>query len=244
VRFGRGVAFVFEESLAFVEKAWLLALLLSVPSFILGLSDLVTPGAAVQERLIAFQAASSAANVLTIYWVIRFQALKHNLAEAIRINRASAKTFAPFALFMWLFGFSAGVLLMQGAQAVLALALIPGLILLAALALWIVTAPSGATVIGPLRSARIMTPHLLWSGAFLLVIQAIIAIADHLLANAINALNDAAGSMLPLMIALMTIKNAVMGLAYNTAFGTAIFVIAHRAGMRVDSQPGLAAIFE
>lgn len=244
MRLGQSLVFVLNETVAFFRRAWWLAIVTALPDLTyLAMSRFPMPWGASANIWIV-----SALMALTIvaltYWVVRFIALEHNVSAAIEVNRHSARTFVPYALtalvWIWL---SMSLASTTGGPAGLVLRLAPELLIF--VAPWAMTAPSGSTVIGPIRSVKLVAPHLGLAIGLLFVVMLINA----LLAYAIILLgwswaSRAPSSFMSNLSVMSTIAQAVVEVIFNVTFVAATYALALRTGVKVNEAAGLSAVFE
>lgn len=239
MRFGNAVAFAYRESWAFVRRGWWLALVPPLPFLAYVLSVNTMPQ--IQTEPAWWWLANGLGAVLQAalaYPVIRFIALRHDFAAAIAVNPDSARTFAPYLAAMSVLNITlmsisnhTGPWTWVGMMAL-------GLVVSVLLSAWSVTAPSGATVMGPIRSIRLVGPHLPW--ALIFQILALLPVV----------LLQGAGLVLVLRLSpALVIQGWPVADALLTAYANllelvALFVIAHRAGVRVSEDRRLAAVFD
>ena len=243
MRFGSGLAFVYDETWAFIRRAWWLALIPSLPlAGFLVLADLGSPK--VWERASFWCAVGLAAVLQAVlpYCLMRFIVLRHDLAAAVSVNRASARTYGPYlAAMVALDLFARGGTALG--QPLAAIAIIAWLFLYPSLSLWSVTAPSGSTVIGPIRSVRMVLPHLLWAFAFLICVLVPLGLLQTVSNLALDRLLGSPGenSSYPVVVA---VSDILFHAASDLLAIAAQFVVAHKAGMRVSEDRSLAAVFD
>ena len=235
---------MFRESWAFFRAGWWLALLPPLPTAVYSIAadrlppDWVDVGEWVSLGLgAALQAALP-------YCVLRFIALEHDLAAAVSVNRASVRTFAPYfgatlaltLASLVLTTFSADLLVLA------ALALFNATVLLL-LSAWAVTAPSGSTLLGPLRSAGLVLPHVVWALGLCSVAALPVALLQ------VAAISVGAVIVSPLVeqssygVATATVEMLFGGIA-DLIFIVIMFLIADRAGVRIGPDRTLAGEFE
>lgn len=92
---GKALVFVFDETTAFLGRAWWLGLVLSVPIATRYLTGLVETPWSADASLLIVGALNALAFVALLYWVPRFIALKHDVSHAVRVNAASARPSLP-----------------------------------------------------------------------------------------------------------------------------------------------------
>lgn len=238
MRFGRSLVFVYEESWAFILRGWWLVILLSLASAAPALAEAIIPQGWDGATLWSALGLAAVLRAALAYVVMRFIALGHDFAAAVSVNGASARTFAPYLVAMSLFNVlttGAGYYADTGTSLAIAILV---LFVLPLLSPWSVTAPSGSTVIGPIRSIRLVLPHIFWAAAFtfvavipLLLVQ---TAADALLFLSYGALENYAP---PIADALVWTVGDLITLA-------ALFVVARRAGVRIGADRTLASVFD
>jgi hypothetical protein len=165
MHFGRGLAFVFDESGAFLRKAWWLAILAGLP---FALSEMVrwgdvAPG--IQPYLIA-DLSSVLLDTYLFLVVVRFVAGRQPFGSATAVDAATLRRFGPYALFSIVVGAAQYYVYLvdESARAywlITAVAVALG----ALLAPWAVASALGMVRHGPRRSIRMAAPHFLWSVA-------------------------------------------------------------------------------
>lgn len=245
MRFGRGLVFVFDESWAFIRRAWWLAIVPTFPWLAYELFADLLPSTYLDPAYWSAAVLSAIVYTAATYWVMRFIALEHDLAAALTIDRNSARTFAPYfavvtavgiVLEAWAYFYSSDwVLIAQG---------VIWLILVSLVAPWTVTAPSGSTVIGPLRSAVLVTPSLPWAIALLIILLIPISLVSWAALEAVFALAELSVRGTSLNEKISAVAQALIEAYSNVVLLVALFVIAHRAGVRVNPTRQLAAVFD
>jgi hypothetical protein len=243
MRFGSGLIFVYDETWEFIRRAWWVALMPSAPlvAAFFVLSDAPSQPLWQTAAFWCVLALTAVLQAALPYCVIRFLALKHDLAGALSVNRASARTYAPYLAALTAFNLVGLIGASYGRSFTVAFAL-ASLALFPLLSLWTVTAPSGATVIGPLRSARTALPHLPWALAFLITafvpLGLLQAAAGAALGRLAHPLTDPSNS------AAIQATETVFNAAAELLFIVAQFVVAQKAGMRVGADRSVAAVFD
>ena len=227
---------------AFFREAWWVALLPGMPNFLAQVA--VNTGVARRPDLL-FPAARILGEILSlavVYCVVRFIALSHNRAKALRGNRASLQTFAPYAAFglaLGLIDFALPDDLPPLASASWALS--TGLVLPPLIALWTVTAPSGGTVIGPFQSASAALRHLPRLVGYMTVLM--LLFVPLLLFAAFLQIRVVGDGFSALRIGPLVIIAVLEG-AMTVAVAAASCAMARSLGLRVEGPSRLAAIFE
>ncbi len=229
--FFQEVGLVYRSSWDFIRAGWFLAALVVLPwvaSEILGqLPSLQGSGA--RWIWIGFGILTWIAAVPIFYANIRFLSASGGMKQALAINKASIRTFWPFAIFMIVLEPVTFFALFLMGQTLLAdvLAALQGLLLLS-LALWAVSAPSGGNVISPLQSIKHMFYRLPWAILFVLVVS----VPIYLLALVVDIMLPDAGEA-GTTWSLMSIgaQSIVLFVAWVVA-NTSIFVIAQHCGLR------------
>jgi hypothetical protein len=245
MRLDTGLAFVFGETVAFLRQAWWLAMAAILPNLALYVLRHVAVPWNETANLWIVSATMAIANVALTYWVIRFIALKRDVSAALEVNRASARTFLPYAVaaFCWI-GLSVPLASITGGWNGFALRLSPELLYF--FAPWPMTSPSGSTVIGPIRSLKLIAPHLAWA----IGILALLLLVYVLFAAAIGLL---AALLLPATAILFFMNGsslagacarAILEVMWDVAFIAATYALALRTGIRVSGTERLRAIFE
>jgi len=245
MRFADGLAFVFRESWAFFRKGWWIAIIPSLPVPVYRLVAAWLPTQWDDTFFWASLGLAASLQAALTYCVVRFVALRHDFAAAMSVNRASMLTFAPYlaAIASLNLVLSVAQMYSVGLWASLALLAVV-LLLLPLLSPWTVTAPSGSTVIGPIQSISLVLPYSLWAAIFVLVallpvmvLQIISNFSLYLLSGA-QLSEQTQPNVLP--IAVDTLFSAYNGLIFIIA----LFVVAHRAGVRVSEDRTLTSVFE
>lgn len=237
MRFGSGLAFVYDETWAFIRRAWWLAL---VPLLPLTLGSLTLFDASQPLRwdpaLWGALFLSAILKAALPYWVMRFIALNHDVAAAVTVNRDSARTFAPYLATMTALNLVLLIGTTFGDDEAFTVGFgLGSLFVLPLLSPWSVTAPSGAAVIGPAQSIRLVLPHLFWAITFMVVVL----IPATLLELVSVALAER--SALPLLVSLVqSAFNAIL----DVLFTVALFAIALKAGLRIGADRSVAAVFD
>ncbi|MXO61159.1 hypothetical protein GRI89_16570 [Altererythrobacter salegens] len=233
-----------DETGAFFRRAWWLAITSALP----GLASYAmwrlpmpwdnSAGVRIVNAMTAF------AVVALTYWVVRFIALEHDLRAALGVDRNSVRTFLPYAVtafsIIWL---SLTVSTMIGNMAGTTLRLLPEFLFF--LAPWAMTAPSRSNVIGPVRSVKLVAPHLGWAIGLLfavLLLNTILVFGVGFLGGRLTA--GTALTFLGGFSLASTIGRAAIEVAFNVIFPVATYALALRTGVRVNEAAGLSAVFE
>jgi hypothetical protein len=243
--FGQGLTFIFNESWAFVRKAWWLALIPSIVPFLSYSAASPFLSASHQEAALWSRLVLRATlQTIELYWVLRFLALDHDLAAALAINRSSFRTFLPY--FVTISALNLAILATNSLNVSLAWLTLAIFALFAfpLLSAWSVTAPSGTTVIGPVRSARLVLPHILWAVALLFVAAVPIPLLQLAADAAINAMPEMPLGKLSSRVLAAAFLQAMVAAYSDLVVAVALFVIAHKAGVRISDESRLAATFE
>jgi hypothetical protein len=246
MRFGQGLAFAFSEIWALLEKGWWLALLPPLPLLVYSTSAEAVPQDWHEVILWSTLVGMAALQAATPYWVMRFMALNHDFAAALSVDRDSARTFAPyFATAASLnLAFLAGATFLAEDEPTSAVLAATALIVFLLLSPWSLTAPSGSTVIGPFRSARLVMPHLLWAVAFAALVLIPFALVEFVASGALLALphTQIAGQS-PSALASYGLT-AIFSALTDLALVVSMFIVAHRAGVRISAGSNLTAVFD
>jgi hypothetical protein len=243
MRIGRGLAFVWRESCAFLARGWWLALLAGIP---FTLSDMVRWNLAAAE-IAPYLAASSLSALLDtglFLVVIRFVTGAHDLRQALRVDGATLRRFAPYALFTIAYGVAQYyVYLTDDTLGTYLLASAVGSLLGALLAPWAVTSATGALKCGPRNSIRMVAPHIVWSMAIFALLFAVQFAGQELL------------GLVPPMLPAFTLGGVtfadvgydlrflVFGSIFVVVDQVAVIAVAMRAGVTPDGHRGLRDTF-
>lgn len=243
MRIGWGLAFVWRESWAFLARGWWLPLLAGIP---FSLSEMVRWNLATPE-IGPYLAASSLTALLDtclFLVVIRFVTRGHDLRRALRVDAATAKRFAPFAVVT--IAFSVAQYYVYMIDEMLSTYLLAAAIssaLGALLAPWAVASATGALACGPRGSIRMAAPHLVWS----MTICALLF--------AVQFAGQTAIELLPLPLPAITLGGVVLtdagydlqllvlGSVFAVADQVATIAIAMRAGVAPDDHRSLRDTF-
>jgi hypothetical protein len=243
--FGQGLAFIFNESWAFVRKAWWLALLPSIVPFLSYSAASPFLSESHQEAALwSMLVLRAMLQTMGLYWVLRFLALAHDLAAALAINRSSFRTFLPYFVTISALNFAMLATSRLNAGAAWLTLVVFALFAYPLLSPWSVTAPSGTTVIGPVRSARLVLPHIFWALALLFVAAVPIPLLQLGADAAINAVPEMPLGKLSSRVLAGAFLQAVVAAYSDLVVAVALFVIAHKAGVRISDESRLAATFE
>ena len=241
-----GLAFIFGETFAFFRRAWWLAGVAALPALVAyALPRVPVPGNGSANSWI-ISGLAALAYVALSYWVMRFIALRHNVSSALEVNLDSARTFLPYGAFafalLWL---TAALASSIGGLPARMLQFVP-LLVLYLLAPWGMTAPSGSTVVGPMRSLKLLVPHLGWAiGVYVLLLFAVV-----LLFVGVGLLG---GLLLPAPVAISIFAPESLAVAIIRAVADAIgdvsliaatYALTLRTGVRVSGAADLRAVFE
>lgn len=237
MRMSEALTLLFRNVAAFAKQAcWLIALL-TIPLLLEPLIEGLVKSADLHmssvEALWSGWAILRFLTVLIVLFAqIRFHALGNDLRSALKFDRAALRTFLPFAIayvtsrFAILFA----VTETESAFGPLVASLWPkvDLVLAPLFALWAVSAPGGGTVISPLKSAKTMVPHLLWSMAFLIL--ALLPLLGVWMLTSFTAyrIPELAGALFLLDRALEFVAGPLV------MFG-AMYVMARRAGLKANA---------
>lgn len=241
--FATALPFVFRESWAFFRVGWWIVLL---PAGLAGVGALVLER--FPDRIDAAIWIGAALYAIWLaalpYWVLRFIALEHDLTAAISINRASARTFAPFfyaTLALALVSPIVGEV--TGDPLAWAAVVLFNLVVILLLSAWALTAPSGSRIIGPVQSARLVLPHLLWALALAMIVIVPVALLQFI----VDAFLFDIGTRLaaaPFYDLAGLIAGLAVGAVLDMALIVILFVVAYRAGVRIGGDGTLSNVFE
>jgi hypothetical protein len=178
------------------------------------------------------------------YWVIRFIALGRNVSAALEVNLDSARTYLPYGTVVFLFVWLSAPLAVLSGSLTTAILLRFSPLVLYFLAPWGMTAPSGSTVIGPVKSLKLVMPHVGWAiGVLVLLLLSLVLFGA--------GIGLIAGLLLPapvLMSGSVSLPAAlVRGVAEavgDVSLIVATYALALRTGVRVSGPADLRAIFE
>lgn len=184
-------------------------------------------------------AVSSFIGVMATYWSIRFLVLGQSVSAALSVNRKSVSTFVPYLAVFSVFWFVMALLVDQGLPVVLVvLVWLMTLFFESLFAAWSVASPSGSKSIGPVVALRHGGKHLIWGVCLLAVVQTPFAIATEGLQRVGNAFSGHVWLQTMTLVSIALISSISL-----IAWCAAVLVIASRAGVRVNSSPGIKDIF-
>jgi hypothetical protein len=234
---GDGIALSIRSTIAFMRKAWWLALVPVLPRFFYALAEMhgLVSSKYLAQFGLSLLAVSAVLEVMAMYWVIRFLALNQGILAALSMNRRSISTFAPYAVIFSVYWFFVNLAIsasLEGrAIGVLIVVLLSICTIDSLFAPWSVAAPSGV-------SMRYGKKNLFWGVALLSVVQVPFGLVSNVLENFYHTggRNIWIQSM---TLALDLIVDAI-GLV---AWCAVVFVIAWRSGVRINNTRGLEDIF-
>jgi hypothetical protein len=241
---GDGIALSIRSTIAFMRKAWWLALVPVLPRFFYALAEMhgLVSSKYLAQFGLSHLAVSAVLEVMAMYWVIRFLALDQGILAALSMNRRSISTFAPYAVIFSVYWFFVNLTIsaaLEGrAIGVLIVVFLSICTIECLFAPWSVAAPSGSKLIGPIVSMRYGKKNLFWGVALLSVVQMPFGLVSNVLENIYHTggRNIWIQSM---ALALDLIVDAI-GLV---AWCAVVFVIAWRSGVRINNTRGLEDIF-
>lgn len=107
------------------------------------------------------------------------------------------------------------------------------------------TAPSGSTVIGPLRALALVVPHFFWAIAFYVMVFLISGIPSAAFVFVVLKIipADAVGSF-DLHSLAKAIAQVIISIPLNVSLIVATYAVALRTGVRVNDVGDLRAVFE
>jgi hypothetical protein len=239
--FGDGLNLCVRYTIAFVRKAWWLALMPVTPALLYDFAQV--HGIMAWHDYVKFvpymQFFSTVLSVSATYWVIRFLVLDQSVSAALSVNRQSLSTFAPYAAVFSILWFVVSLLMDAGLSAgAMALVWLIVLCFEVLFAPWSVAAPSGSRSIGPVVSLRHGRKTLVWGVALLLVVRTPFDIASQLLVGLDVAQEGNVGMQSATLASIALVES--IGLV---AWCAAVFVIASRAGVRVNTSRGIEDVF-
>jgi hypothetical protein len=239
-----GLAFGFSETGAFLRQAWWLAMVAALPNLTFYVTGHVPVPWNEAANIWIVSAVMALANVALTYWIIRFIALKHDVSAALEVNPDSTRTFLPYAVAAFsLLCLSVPLASIVGGWKGIALRLSPDLLYFCAP--WAMTAPSGSVVIGPIRSLKLVAPHLIWAVGVLVLMLLLYALFG-VVVGLLGGLLLPTPAMLVLMgsSAVSAVARAILEIIWDVSFVAATYSLALRTGVRVSGVERLHAVFE
>jgi hypothetical protein len=239
MRFGEGFTFTYTKSLAFMRKAWWLAPVPIIPILTYSMATIhkVLPedhsAAAYYPVLMLDQILW----VASTYWVMGFLTLDEDVVEAVSVNAASAKSFAPYLARVSAIWILFGVAIDTGLIGNLLYSVTVWLFA-CLFAPWAVMAPSGSTAIGPVRCTKAALPGLPWAFVFCAVVMLPIGMSllffEAFQTNAENVW----------IVTVAQLGYWLMAGAGLVVSNVAIFVVAHRMGVRLKNTHDVERVFD
>lgn len=233
-----GLAFTYRKTWAFLRKAWWLVPFPVLPTLIYDLA--VLHSMVPQEQLTSANSLSIVlGNILAVastYWAIRFIALDESVFEANCVNVRSAQTFAPYLACLSAIWIGISLAAEAGWLSVLLLGLLSVLVESLS-APWSVMAPSGSHALGPIRSVKVAWRKLPWAMLFSIVLS--------LPFGMVVLIVELMGSPRELwaFTAYLFGEHLTWG-AVLVLNNVAVFVIAHRMGVRINNVQSVEGVFD
>lgn len=238
--FGTSIDLCVRYTAAFVRRAWWLVPVPAIPDLVFDLAQIhgLFPQQNYPQVRLSQLAISSFIGVMATYWSIRFLVLGQSVSAALSVNRETISTFVPYLAVFSVFWFVMALLRDQGPPVVLVLVWLTTLCFESLFAAWSVASPSGAKSIGPVVALRHGRKHLIWGACLLAVVQTPFDIATEGLQSVGNAFSGHVWLQSVTLVSIALISSISL-----IAFCAALLVIASRAGVRVNSSPGIKDIF-